>query len=69
MKDINLLELLQGLGFEYIEHRGTTDTFKSGNIEVKVPYTSIVVDGLTTHMIPSYESTNIQKVLEDKLWK
>ena len=69
MKDKNLLVLLEELGFEYIPHRGTTDTFKKENIEIKIPYLTVIVDGTPTHMIPTYDSVRINEVIQEKLNK
>jgi hypothetical protein len=63
MENIDLGKLLEFLGFEYKPHRGTIDTFIKGNIEIKVPYVTVIKDGKTTHMIPAYDLKRIDEVV------
>jgi len=65
MEEVDLERLLSFRGFEYEPHRGTIDTFIKGNIEIKVPYVTVIKDGKTTHMIPAYSLERIDEVLTE----
>lgn len=65
MEDKNLALLLEEQGFTYVPHRGTTDIFIKDDIEIKIPYISIIKNGITTHMIPAYKIGRINEVINE----
>jgi hypothetical protein len=65
MENKNLAQLLEKLGFNYVPHRGTVDTFIKDNIKIEIPYINVIKDGKKTHMIPPYDIERIYEVTEE----
>ena len=66
MKEYKRLDkLLEELGFIYIPHRGTEDTFIKDNIEIKIPYLTISNNGKISHIVPVYMLDRINEILEE----